>query len=535
MSELLHSHLAHWAARRGEAVAVSCGKASLTYAELDRLSSQLANLLIEKGVRPDDTVAVRLPPGLESIISVYGVLKAGAVLVAIDPQTPKQRCVQIISQCKSKCLISSPLNDSTQSLLRTETNFEWAIWVDDRADEGKTQSEMDLRWSDVETVNRPSPTAGFPDRSLGDAAYMIFTSGSTGTPKGIIHTHASGDAYVRLSAETFGLHPEDQIASLSPLHFDMSTFGYFTAIAVGATTHMIPLSLKAFPASLSAFIESQRITVWYSVPYAIVQLLERGVLENRNLESLRWVIYAGEPLSRRHARGFARHACRATFSNVYGPSELNQCTCYHFKPLSEDEFGGSRDNDPIPIGKVWAETESRVVDQRDVPVVAGEAGHLLVHSSTMMQSYMGGQEEDPDVFWMEPGSSRRFYRTGDLVREQKDGNLIFLGRADRQIKIRGYRIELDEIEHAALSMPGVSEAFAFCRAGEEDQRIILWVVFAKANSPDSDVLRSYLANVLPRYAVPEEVVVRPSLPKTASGKIDRRVILQTPPVNPLAI
>lgn len=510
----LHRNLFDQADRQSDAIAFRCGRESLSFGELDERSSRLASALIESGVRRGDRVAIRLTPSMHSPIAVYGALKAGAAMVPIDPLAPPSRVAQLVREGAIRHLVTGGLDDAVQDSLR-ESPLTTVL--------GCGGTDPNLRFVSWEEVNSHDPRIASGGAET-DAAYVIFTSGSTGVPKGIVHTHRSGQAYARLSAEAYGVCPDDRIANLSPLHFDMSTFGYFSSVYAGATTVLVPPAYGMLPASLSALIESEKITVWYSVPFALVQLLERGVPEQRDFGSVRWVLYGGEPLPPKHANQLRRLMPAATLSNVYGPAEVNQCTYHHIPPARE---GGPEvlNDEPIPIGRIWSETEDLIVDHADRAVKEGVPGELLISSSTMMERYWHSTAEDSKAFYFDE-RRRRYYRTGDLVRRREDGLLDYLGRVDRQVKVRGYRIELDEIEHAAASYPEVIEVAAVCVKRQTDTRLLLAATVASQNLDFEAGLRVHLAERLPHYAVPSEIQIRSTFPRTTSGKIDRRVLAE---------
>jgi amino acid adenylation domain-containing protein len=373
-----------------------------------------------------------------------------------------------------------------------------------------------------------------------DAAYIIFTSGSTGVPKGIVHTHRSAVAYATMAADLYDLRADDRLSNFPPLHFDQSTFDFFSGPAVGATTVMIGEQHQRIPASLSSLIEAERLSIWYSVPFALVQLLLYGVLDQRDLSSLRWVIYGGEPFPIKHLRALMNRWPHARFSNCYGPAETNQCTYHH---LDTDLADGLDDDASIPIGEMCPGMSGLVVDDDDVEVAEGETGELLVHSPTTMSGYWNRPEVNARVLVDRDdadGANRRYYRTGDLVRRNADGLLDFLGRRDRQIKIRGYRVELDEIEGALVSHQSVEEAAVIVTGpgsgegsggqSEAVAQIIAYISMASGTGhQDGEAaimssLRRHLASALPKYAVPNEVMVVENFPRTTSGKIDHRAL-----------
>jgi acyl-coenzyme A synthetase/AMP-(fatty) acid ligase len=243
------------------------------------------------------------------------------------------------------------------------------------------------------------------------------------------------------------------------------------------------------------------------------------VLEERDLGSLRWAKFGGEPFPPKHLRALQRLMPNARFSNVYGPAEVNQCTVYHVPTLADDEDA------PLPIGTIWPNAEGLVVDADDAPVAAGESGELLVRTPTMMQGYWNRPDLNTRAFYHRPGAggtTDRFYRTGDVVQERPDGLLDFLGRIDRQVKTRGYRVELDEVEAALLTHEAVAETAVFPVPDTSGtQRIEAAVIPSEGTAVTEAELRRHLAPRLPAYAHPVTIAVVDTLPRTSNGKIDR--------------
>lgn len=488
---------------------------SLTYAELVQRANGLAQVLIDQGVKRGDRVGIYMHKCLESAIAVYGIMKAGAVYVPLDPLMPLARLEFIIRDCHIRKLITqSTKQDTLQQLIVADTGLDCLIGL-------PTWSEISLRTFSWEEVYQRS-TSSVPQIRLieQDMSYIMYTSGSTGEPKGIIHTHHSGLSYAKLSADLYALNNADRLANFAPLHFDQSTFEYFSGPLVGATTVIIPEEYTKFPASLSKLIADERITIWYSVPFALIQLLLHGVLADRDLSSLRWVLFGGEPFPPKHLRELMKHWPQAGFSNVYGPAEVNQCTFYHVPSLWQTG------DDSLPIGSVWSNTEALVIDAEDRVVERGQVGELLIRTPTMMQGYWGRSDLNQRAFFdysQVEGFQQIFYRTGDLVQLQPDGYYRFLGRKDRQIKTRGYRVELDEVEAALLSHQAVAEAAVFPLPDQDGSQTIEAAVTLE---PEAEItaaaLFNYLTSRLPRYALPANIEFRDNFPRTSSGKINRR-------------
>lgn len=485
---------------------------SLTYAELDDKSNQLARHLQDTGVGRGDRVGVFLNKCIEAPIAVYGILKAGAAYVPLDPAAPVPRLQSVLQDCRIQHVVTQGAkSDIVQQLVSEGTKLHVS---------GLERCEGATTCNDWESIYCLSSTKPETNTTEQDLAYVMYTSGSTGTPKGIMHTHASGLSYARLSSGIYGVVSNDVLSNHSPLHFDMSTFDFFTGPLCGATTVIVSEAHARLPASLSQLMQDEQMTIWYSVPFALIQLLLHGVIEKRNLQSLRWILFGGEPFPPKYLAALMKQWPNAQFSNVYGPAEVNQCTFFHLPR------GGEPTADAIPIGKVWPNSEGLIVDESDRVVPCGETGELLIRSPTMMRGYWERPDLNKRAFYYRPVTSDvydTFYRTGDLVRIQSDGEMQFLGRRDRQIKVRGHRVELDEVESALASHPGVKEAAAFDVPGMENtRRIEAAVVIASDPEPSTKELRDHVSTRLPVYAIPDLIRIMDRFPRTATDKIDRR-------------
>lgn len=510
MDELLWRRVEAWAERRPDQPAMRCRGEELTYSQFSQRTSQLAEVLVASGVRRGDRVGLYLGKSLHTAIGVYGVLKAGAAYVPIDPTAPVERVQAILADCGIQVLISQP--DKIRRLPPDHS----LSWIVGSADSERFGGAEGIPWSVVEQAEgamSPVTAAG------SDLAYVMYTSGSTGTPKGLMHTHASGLAYTRLSAELYQVTHEDRLGNHSPLHFDMSTFEFLTGPQQGATTVILPEEATFFPRSMAELIEREKLTFWYSVPLALIQLLEHGELETRDMSSLRWVLFGGEPFAPKHLKRLMELWPTTRFSNVYGPAEVNQCTYYHLPGPLQDLC------EPLPLGRVWNETRGRVVGEGGADVAIGEVGELWISSPTMMRGYWGRPDLDVQAFADFEGD--RYYRTGDLVQVLDSESLAFIGRKDRQVKVRGYRVELDEVEAVLTAHPDVVEVGVVAPKSEDGVRRIVAAVRVHDGAPvTAEMLRSLAAETVPAYAVPETIEVRASLPHTTSGKVDRMRLTQ---------
>ena len=502
----------------------------LTYGSLLERSNQLANALRANGVGRGDLVGVLMGKAVENAVAVFGIMTAGAAYVPLDPAAPVARLEAIARSCDLAHFVID--TDRAGRMAKVATAIDGRCFVYG-VDELDHPTAMAIGWDELATGPAAPPTER-PEAD--DLAYIIFTSGSTGVPKGIMHTHRSAVAYADMAATLYDVGPDDRLSNFPPLHFDQSTFDFFSGTMVGATTVLIGQQYQLVPASLSQLIEDEKLTIWYSVPRALVQLLLYGALDQRDCSALRWVVYGGEPFPVKHLKGLMEQWPQARFSNCYGPAETNQCTFHH---LDQDQIakladGGAAAEGGVPIGVACPGNHTMVVDPDGRPVADGETGELLVSAPTAMKGYWGREDLQDKIFHQQPTANgvRQYYRTGDLARVNRDGLLEFLGRRDRQIKTRGFRVELDEVEAVLLTNDEVSEVAVLARpasagdgngpGGLDDDALTIaaYVTRAAGGTVDARQLQRHCGATLPRYAVPDSVVFVDRFPRTTSGKID---------------
>lgn len=486
---------------------------TLTWAEAADRIARLATLLTAAAVQPGDRVGVRMMKCVDSFVAVHAILRCGAVMVPLDPTAPTEQSVRVITDADIAVIIA----DRRARLLGEivdNTTVSTSITVDgDAVAQPGTEREIEMLGADA--LAAAVPVEAYVRRASSDPAYIIYTSGSTGQPKGIVHSHASGLAYAEAAAKQYDLNPFDRLANIAPLHFDQSTFELYAAPLVGAPVLVVPDAVLRFPASLSELISNERITVWYSVPYLLEQLSTRGALSERDLRSLRWVLYGGESFPHDQLAQLMQQLPRAVFSNVYGPAEVNQCTVFDLREPPTDV---------VPIGRAWDRADVLLVDpeDHDVTVTGPGTGLLLVASHTMMTGYWNRPDLTAAAIVERDG--RRWYNTGDRIERRADDGLVFLGRADNQVKVRGYRIELEAVDTALRAHDTVAAATTVVqRTPGGDDTVVALVTFTGSDDVAGQIARvlDHVRRALPRYAVPAEVIVVDGLPRTGTGKVDR--------------
>ena len=526
MRGFLLPHLLTEAAERfPHRVAVKDDAGELRYAELERRANRLAHALREAGVSRGDRVGLLLNKSIDAIVGIYGILKMGAAYVPLDPFAPAPRLAYITRDCGVRCLVTQREKSQEWRLLaEAGAPLEHLVVMNAEA------SELGEPPKGVRTLDRraldaaPGEWPGVPGIDL-DLAYILYTSGSTGQPKGVMLSHLNALAYVTWCYDYFGPRSEDVFSNHAPLHFDLTILDIYTAAMAGATLAIVPPDVSVFPLQLASFIEDRRITIWYSVPSVLTMLVLRGNLTVGRLPSLRHVIFAGEVFPTKHLRALMKLLPHAQFTNLYGPTETNVCTYYRVPILPEAQ------TEPIPIGKPIDNVEVVAVTEAGPPAADGEVGELYVRGNTVAAGYWGDAERTARSFLANPFSPAqdRTYRTGDLVRRAADGNFIFIGRGDHQIKSRGYRIELGDVEAALAAHPRVEECAVVAIPDEVvGNRLKAFVVANDPGLKEGDLVK-FCAERLPKYMIPEFFEFVTSLPKTSTGKIDRRV-LGTPAV-----
>lgn len=497
-----------------EREAFKYGANTVTFSQLDKKTSQLAKYLMDSGVKKGDRVGIYLNRCLETVFAIYGILKAGAVYVPLDFTAPHARTASVIENCEIAFLISAPaLKSKTTKLLGFNLSLKCII--------GQTPdvSFKTISWEDIFKMDLAEYQ---PVKILeNDLAYIMFTSGSTGEPKGIIHTHKSALTYAKLSSDLYNVHCEDRVGNHAPINFDISTFGYFSAPLVGACTVLVSDAHTKLPSSLAQLIANENLTIWYSVPLALIQVLSSGMLDKLNMDTLRWVLFGGEVFGLKYLKELMKKWPQAKFSNVYGPAEVNQCTFFNFQNAIPETKS-------LPLGEVWGNTDFKILNPDDEQVKSGESGELIIRSGTMMNGYWKNEELTEKSLYRETldtGIEYVYYRTGDIVFQDENGVLYFVGRNDRQVKIRGYRIELDEIESVLINHPDVNEVAVIVLDKGNEKEIYAAILLFENKTVTTKELKLYCKKHLATYAIPNEIEILSDLPRTSSGKIDKKRIV----------
>jgi amino acid adenylation domain-containing protein len=525
---------------RRPAVGLSGGP-PLTYGELGAAAAAVAAALARHGISRGDRVGLLCPKSPEAIAGLWGILLAGAAYVPIDPGAPPLRAAYIAGDCRPAALLASTEQEAAVAAIRRELPGAPVLQIHGDGALAAAELRLALGGGGEPAAATAAAGAGGAARPAAgalelagnarDLAYVLYTSGSTGRPKGVMISHGAALAFVEWAAWRFALRTTDVLSGHAPLHFDLSIFDVFAAAAAAARLVLLDDETVRFPLASAAAIAAERITVWYSVPGALRRMREAGGLRQPDCASLRCVLFAGEVFPAEELRRLQRALPRVRLFNLYGPTETNVCTCWSVPPA------GTWRHAAIPIGHDCETCQGVIVDEQLRPVAPGVVGELLVRGGSLMEGYWGDDARTAAALvrdFQYPHLRDAFYRTGDLVSRQPDGTYAFHGRRDHMIKLRGHRVELGEVEAALHAAAGVGEAAVVAierrrggGAGAEAELVAF--VVSDDGPPGSPglaarALRQELAARLPRYMLPAELRWVASLPRTATGKVDRQAL-----------
>ncbi len=487
-----------------DSIAVQFLEQQLTYSELDKKANQLAHLLRRSGVGKDQVVPVLMERSLEMVIALYGILKAGAAYLPLDPEYPEQRMQFILQQSGAR-----------MGLCQQRFAAQLAPSLDYLA--------LDTDWATIakEDSSRPGVEV-LPD----DLAYVIYTSGSTGEPKGVMVEHRAICNRLLWMADTYPLGDSDRVLQKTPCTFDVSVWEFFLPLQAGARLVMAEPEGHKSPSYLIDTIDKCGITLVHFVPSMLFAFLgDSGVSRCR---SLKHVFCSGEPLTRDLQDDFYRLLPDTKLHNLYGPTEAAvDVSSWYCDPTDNSET--------VPIGRPIANTQLYVLDDTLQPQPAGLVGELYIGGVQLARGYLGRSDLTEQAFIPNPFSAQpgaRLYRTGDRVRQRPDGVIEYLGRNDSQVKLRGQRVELGEIDVALERHPAIKRAVSIVRQDRDhDQRLLAYICYNPQKSLTNTDLRRHLRDILPRYMIPQVFVEMAYLPLTPSGKVDRKALpepLQTP-------
>ncbi|PHM70060.1 non-ribosomal peptide synthetase [Xenorhabdus kozodoii] len=510
---LIHQLFEQQAARTPDATALVFGESELSYAALNRHANQLAHQLMAFGVRPDDRVAICVERSLEMIIGLYGILKAGAGYIPLDPEYPAERLAYQLSDSKPVLLLTQR---HLQGRLPTP---DLPVWL------------LDDETHQDQVAKQPAhnPDANQLDVKPHHLAYIIYTSGSTGQPKGVMLEHRNVVNFIHAQHQTSEPKEGDRILQFATIAFDTSVSDIFPTLASGATLVLRPPHIRIPDMAFVNFLREQKITIM-DMPTAFWHHWVQEMMAGRSGFSpdLHTIIVGGEKAEYRHLMGWLSHpetqACR--WINSYGPTETTViATTLTINDKGQDPLELT---EVIPIGYPLPNTRIYILDSQGRPAPIGVRGEIHIAGAGVARGYLNRPDLTAEKFVADPFSAQpdaRMYKTGDLGRWLPDGTIEYLGRNDFQVKIRGFRVELGEIEAQLAACDGVSDAVVIAReAGAGDKRLVAYLIPQTGMTLSPVELRKQLGTRLMDHMLPSAFVMLDAFPMSANGKLDRKAL-----------
>ncbi|MFJ6215462.1 amino acid adenylation domain-containing protein [Streptomyces sp. NPDC092296] len=485
------------AARDPHAIAIVTDEDQVGYGELAERIEQLARQLRAAGLGPEQVCAVAVERGVDAVVAMAAVARAGGAFLTLDIDLPAPRLAALATGGGARCLL-------TRSALAERL----ALPVD-----GPT----------VLLDRPPEPDATpLPDPDLHPhaLAYVSHTSGSTGTPNPVLIEHRGLSSYLRSVVRDNGLGPDTIALQLAPLGYDASIRDTFAPLAAGGRLVLVRRARLMRADALTQVLDEYGVDTILSTTPSFLTFLAQHPDAAERLRGIRLLACSGESLRPFLAAG-GRSLLTGRLVNQYGPTECTMTTTRYEVPADP---GTSAD----PVGTPIEGTTVHLLDQRLHPVPEGSVGEIHIGGLGVARGYGGRPGRTADRFLPDPygAPGARMYRTGDLARRWPDGTVEYLGRADRQIKIRGYRVDPAEIEGALLGHPRITGAAVIA---ETDDRGRVWLsahVTGPLDGVGDAALRAHLATTLPPYMMPRRFTRIERLPVTHSGKADRAALLR---------
>ena len=459
-----------------------------------KLASKILSIQATLNTQRQMPVLIILPKGISCLASFLGVAKSGNFYTLIDEKSPFERVEKIISVLKPQILITSKeLNFHFKAIPHT-------LYSEDFEDFSvNLKALFKARQRHIDT----------------NLLYVFFTSGSTGTPKGVSIAHKSVIDYSFWVCEEFALNENEILANQAPFYFDNSILDIFSSIKVGATLHILPNALFAFPSKICEYLQRHQISMIFWVPSVLIYFANTKALANFTLKGLKKVLFCGEIMPNKQLNYWRKQLPHTLFANLYGPTEITDVCCFY---KIDREF---KDEDILPIGKACANTELlvfdeklRLIDERQV----GVKGELFVRGTSLSLGYYADKEKTKSAFLQNPLHSNYLdllYKTGDIVAYNEFSELLCFGRVDNQIKIKGHRVELGELESLLNAHKSVRNSA--CIFKNE-------MIIAFYESEFELDLKGYLKSKILGYMMPSLFIRIDKFKLNANGKIDRKAL-----------
>lgn len=493
------------------AVAVKFGNQSLTYSDLRKKVNQLANYLTKRGAKSGMSIGISAERSIEMIVSLLAVHRIGAAYVPLDPDYPPDRLKYMIEDSGLKIILSNHAG----SLLIPNNRIETI--------------NLKQITADIEKEDSDYPSLDIKSDAL---AYLMYTSGSTGRPKGVMITHSNLMSFVEMVPRTLNMVKDDVYLLSASITYALSVRQIFVPLSYGIKLIVASSSAIQDPIELFTLIKDEKITLVDFVPAhwrscnVILRNMDAQERDKLLRNNLRRIVTVGEPLLADlpfQWKNQFHHP--AQIVNIFGQTETTGIiTSFN---ISKDESDTSK---VVSIGKPIPETQVYILEPEDLQrVKTGDVGELCVSNPCIAKGYLNNPTLTVSKFVPNPfdDDNNILYRTGDLARYSNDGNIEYLGRIDQQVKIRGMRVELGEIEAAILRTGSVKEAIVVTQTRDDYGDILVAFISTEDNKKiNVDDLRDCIKTILPAHMVPTSFVSLNELPRTPTGKIDRKTLME---------
>jgi len=496
---------------------VVCGKQRWTYAQIESAANRLAHALIGRGIERGDRVAIHLDNSVEAVVSVFAVLKAGAVFMMVNPTTKSQKLTYILNNSRARAIILPARKFAAHESCWHETpHLDLAIGTGEAKDVELPEPKTCLSFEQlIETCPHHEPPA---KRAIDvDLAALVYTSGSTGNPKGVMLTHVNMVSAATSITTYLENTPDDIILNVLPLAFDYGLYQVLMALKVGAT--VILERSFAYPHAVMKRLIEERVTGFPVVPTMVAMLLQMD-LSNYDLSHLRYVTNTGAALPANHIGQLRQLLPDVSIYSMYGLTE-----CKRVSYLPPDQI----DVRPNSVGRGMPNEEVYLVDHDGRRVGPETVGELVVRGSNVMKGYWELPEETDRMLRPGPLPGEKVLFTGDLFRADDEGYLYFVGRKDDMIKSRGEKVSPKEVENVLHDHPAVAEAAVVGVPDKVLGQAVKAVIVPRGEDELSQrQVLQHCAQRLEDFMVPQIVEFRDALPRTKNGKIDKRELQQQP-------
>jgi len=474
---------------------------TVSYARLADLSRRIAGWLEREGCEAGSRVGILASRSATAYAGILGVCWAGCTWIPLNPAHPQERLRNLLQRAEVDALI---VDETGAALL---PGLESPVRV--------LGPELD----GTQAIDHPPVP-----RNGDDLAYLMFTSGTTGVPKGVMITHAAIEHFLSVMQARYSIGPGDRVSQFFELTFDLSVFDVFMSLNNGATLYVLPEKSRLGPAG---FIRDQKLTVWFSVPSALVFMDRFRQLQPGAFPDLRLSLFCGEPLPADPVHRWMAAAPNAVMENLYGPTEAT-LACL-LQPCTPD-LRVTPERGCVAIGHPYPGMQTAIMGDNEQFVAAGSPGELMLTGPQLAAGYWRDRTLTDERFSTLDGT--RWYRSGDLARQDTDGCVHHLGRIDNQVKIFGHRVELEDIDthlrHVCRCASAMAVAWPVAHGSAQGI-----VAFVAGSDLGVTEIRDGMKKRVPEYMVPRQVTFLDTLPLSASGKFDRKALVELLKTNSL--